>query len=37
MILFCIGFYTAIMRSNLIKKIIGLVVMQVAVFFFLVS
>lgn len=37
MILFCIGFYTVIMRSNLIKKIIGLMVMQVAVFFFLVS
>ena len=37
MILFCIGFYTLIMRSNLIKKVIGLMVMQVAVFFFLVS
>jgi len=37
MILFCIGFYTVIMRSNLIKKIIGLTIMQVAVFFFLVS
>jgi multicomponent Na+:H+ antiporter subunit C len=37
MILFCIGFYTLIMQSNLIRKIIGLVVMQVAVFFFLVS
>lgn len=37
MILFCIGFYTLIMRSNLIKKIIGLMVMQVSVFFFLVS
>ena len=37
MVLFCIGFYTAIMRSDLIKKIIGLVIMQVAVFFFLVS
>lgn len=37
MILFCIGFYTVIARSNLIKKIIGLMVMQVSVFFFLVS
>jgi len=37
MILFCIGFYTLIARSNLIKKIIGLMVMQVSVFFFLVS
>jgi len=37
MVLFCIGFYTVIVRSNLIKKIIGLMVMQVAVFFFLVS
>lgn len=37
MILFCIGFYTLIVRTNLIKKIIGLMVMQVSVFFFLVS
>jgi multicomponent Na+:H+ antiporter subunit C len=37
MVLLCIGFYTIIVRSNLIKKIIGLMVMQVAVFFFLVS
>jgi multicomponent Na+:H+ antiporter subunit C len=37
MILFCIGFYTLAVRSNLIKKIIGLMVMQVSIFFFLVS
>jgi len=37
MVLFCIGFYTVIIRSNLIKKIIGLMIMQVSVFFFLVS
>lgn len=37
MVLFCIGLYTVIVRSNLIKKIIGLMVMQVAVFFFVVS
>lgn len=37
MVLFCIGFYTVIVRSNLIKKVIGLMVMQVSVFFFLVS
>lgn len=37
MILFCIAFYTVIIRSNLIKKIIGLMIMQVSVFFFLVS
>ena len=37
MTLFCIGFYTVIIRSNLIKKIIGLMIMQVSVFFFLVS
>ena len=37
MILLCIGFYTVIMCSNLIRKIIGLMVMQVAVFFFLIS
>lgn len=37
MILFCIGFYTVIMRSNVIKKIIGLNIMETAIFFFLVS
>ncbi|MFO7773784.1 MAG: sodium:proton antiporter [Dehalococcoidia bacterium] len=37
MILFCIGFYTVIVRSNIIKQIIGLLVMEVSVFFFLVS
>ena len=37
MILFCIGLYTLIMRRNVIKKIIGLNIMETAVFFFLVS
>lgn len=37
MILFSIGFYTLIMRRNVIKKIIGLNIMQTAVFLFLVS
>ncbi len=36
MILFCIGLYTLIMRRNVIKKIIGLNIMETAVFFFLV-
>ena len=37
MILFCIGLYMLIIRRNVIKKIIGLNIMEVAVFFFLVS
>ena len=37
MILFSIGFYTLIMRRNVIKKIIGLNIMETAVFFFLIS
>ena len=37
MILFSIGLYTLIMRRNVIKKIIGLNIMETAVFFFLVS
>ena len=37
MILFSIGLYTLIMRRNVIKKIIGLNIMEIAVFFFLVS
>jgi len=37
MILFSIGLYTLIMRRNIIKKVIGLNIMEAAVFFFLVS
>ena len=37
MLLFSIGFYTLIMRRNVIKKIIGLNIMETAVFLFLVS
>ena len=37
MILFCVGLYTLIVRRNVIKKIIGLNIMEAAVFFFLVS
>ena len=37
MLLFSIGFYTLIMRRNVIKKIIGLNIMETAVFFFLIS
>lgn len=37
MILFCIGLYTVIMRSNIIKKLIGLNIMETSVFFFLIS
>ncbi|MDY6795284.1 MAG: NADH-quinone oxidoreductase subunit K [Actinomycetota bacterium] len=37
MILFCIGLYTVIMRRNIIKKIIGLNIMETSVFFFLIS
>ena len=37
MILFCLGFYTLIMRRNIIKKIIGLNIMETSVFLFLVS
>ena len=37
MILFCVGFYTLIMRRNVIKKIIGLNIMETSVFLFLVS
>ena len=37
MILFCIGFYTLIMRRNIIKKIIGLNIMETSVFLFLIS
>jgi multicomponent Na+:H+ antiporter subunit C len=37
MILFSIGLYTLIIRRNIIKKIIGLNIMEVAIFFFLIS
>jgi len=37
MLLFCIGLYTVIVRRNIIKKIIGLNIMETSVFFFLVS
>lgn len=37
MILFSIGLYTLIMRRNIIKKIIGLNIMEASVFFFLIS
>ena len=36
-VLFCIGLYSVIMRPNIIKKIIGLNLMESAVFFLLVS
>jgi multicomponent Na+:H+ antiporter subunit C len=37
MVLFCIGLYTVIMRRNIIKKIIGLNIMETSVFLFLIS
>ena len=37
MILFCIGMYNVIMRRNIIKKLIGLNIMETAVFFFYIS
>jgi multicomponent Na+:H+ antiporter subunit C len=37
MLLFCIGLYTVIVRRNIIKKIIGLNIMETSVFFFYVS
>jgi multicomponent Na+:H+ antiporter subunit C len=37
MLLFCIGLYTVIMRRNIIKKLIGLNIMETAVFFFYIS
>ncbi|MDP3012918.1 MAG: cation:proton antiporter subunit C [Candidatus Subteraquimicrobiales bacterium] len=36
-ILFLIGFYAVIARPNLIKKIIGLCIMETAVFFLLIA
>lgn len=37
MILFCIGLYNVIVRRNIIKKLIGLNIMETSVFFFLIS
>ncbi len=37
MLLFCIGLYTVIVRRNIIKKLIGLNIMETSVFLFLVS
>lgn len=37
MLLFCIGLYTVIVRRNIIKKLIGLNIMETAVFFFYIS
>jgi multicomponent Na+:H+ antiporter subunit C len=36
-LLFCIGLYSVIVQKNIIKKIIGLNIMETSVFFFLVS
>jgi multicomponent Na+:H+ antiporter subunit C len=36
-VLFCIGLYTVIVRRNIIKKLIGLNIMETAVFFFYIS
>jgi multicomponent Na+:H+ antiporter subunit C len=37
MLLFCIGLYTVIVRRNIIKKLIGLNIMETAVFLFYIS
>lgn len=37
MLLFCIGLYNVIVRRNIIKKIIGLNIMETSVFFLLIS
>ena len=37
MLLFCIGLYTVIVRRNIIKKLIGLNIMETAAFFFYIS
>lgn len=37
MLLFSLGLYTVIMRRNIIKKIIGINIMETSVFLFLVS
>jgi len=36
-VLFCIGLYTVIVRRNIIKKLIGLNIMETSVFFFYIS
>jgi multicomponent Na+:H+ antiporter subunit C len=37
MLLFCIGLYTVIVRRNIIKKLIGLNIMETSVFLFMIS
>jgi multicomponent Na+:H+ antiporter subunit C len=37
MVLFCIGLYTVIVRRNIIKKLIGLNIMETSVFLFYIS
>ncbi len=37
MLLFCIGLYTVIVRRNIIKKLIGLNIMETSVFLFYIS
>lgn len=37
MVLFCLGLYTVIVRRNIIKKLIGLNIMETSVFFFYIS
>lgn len=37
MILFCIGLHTVIVRRNIIKKLIGVNIMETSVFFFFIS
>lgn len=37
MVLFCLGLYTVIVRGNIIKKLIGLNIMETSVFFFYIS
>ncbi len=36
-VLFCIGLYTVIIKTNLLKKLLGLNIMESAVFLFIVS
>lgn len=36
-LLFCIGLYNVIMRRNMVKKLIGLNIMETSVFFFYIS
>jgi len=37
MLLFCLGLHTVIVRRNIIKKLIGLNIMETSVFFFYIS